>query len=70
MKSGEKLPKKNQLLILLLTGILLLVIVVPFRKTAKTPGQKRTYRRVPEAPGMPDSMRNIWRQKQRRLCSM
>lgn len=29
MKSGEKLPKKNQLLILLLTGILLLVIVVP-----------------------------------------
>ena len=29
IKSGEKLPKKNQLLILLLTGILLLVIVVP-----------------------------------------
>ena len=29
MKSGEKLPKKNRLVILLLTGILLLVIVVP-----------------------------------------
>ena len=29
LKSGEKLPKKNQLLILLLIGILLLVIAIP-----------------------------------------
>lgn len=29
LKSGERLPKKNQLIILLLIGILLLVIVVP-----------------------------------------
>ncbi len=29
LKSGEKLPKKNQLLIILLVGILLLVIVFP-----------------------------------------
>ena len=29
LKSGERLPKKTQLLILLLTGILLLVIAVP-----------------------------------------
>ena len=35
MKSGEKLPKKNQLLILLLTGILLLVIVVPLPEETK-----------------------------------
>ena len=34
IKSGEKLPKKNQLLILLLTGILLLVIVVPLPENA------------------------------------
>ncbi len=29
LRSGEKLPKKNQLLILLLVGILLLVIIIP-----------------------------------------
>lgn len=38
MKSGEKLPKKNQLLILLLTGILLLVIVVPFPEDSQDAG--------------------------------
>ena len=34
LKSGERLPKKNQLIILLLTGILLLVIVVPLPENA------------------------------------
>lgn len=34
LKSGERLPKKNQLIILLITGILLLVIVVPLPENA------------------------------------
>lgn len=34
LKSGERIPKKNQLIILLLTGILLLVIVVPLPENA------------------------------------
>ena len=34
LKSGERLPKKNQLIILLLTGVLLLVIVVPLPENA------------------------------------
>ena len=45
LKSGEKLPKKNQLIIILLIGILLLVIVIPVENpqekgTRKTEGQE------------------------------
>ena len=32
LRSGEKLPKKNQLLLLLLIGILMLVIVIPVER--------------------------------------
>lgn len=49
LRSGEKLPKKNQLLILLLIGILLLVIVIPVPGTygsgtseSQTAGRFRT----------------------------
>ena len=48
MKSGERLPKKNQLLILLLTGILLLVIVVPFPEDSQDAG---TEANVPASAG-------------------
>lgn len=45
LKSGEKLPKKNQLIIILLIGILLLVIVIPVENpqekgARKTEGQE------------------------------
>ena len=45
LKSGEKLPKKNQLIIILLIGILLLVIVIPVenpqeKSARKTAGQE------------------------------
>ncbi len=45
LKSGEKLPKKNQLIIILLIGILLLVIVIPVenpqeKSARKTEGQE------------------------------
>ncbi len=45
LKSGEKLPKRNQLIIILLIGILLLVIVIPVENpqekgARKTEGQE------------------------------
>ena len=45
LKTGEKLPKKNQLIIILLIGILLLVIVIPVENpqekgARKTEGQE------------------------------
>ena len=41
-KSGEKLPKKNQLLILLLIGILLIVIVIPVETPQEKSAQKES----------------------------
>ena len=41
-KSGEKLPKKNQLLILLLIGILLIVIVIPVETPQEKNAQKES----------------------------
>ena len=45
LRTGEKLPKKNQLLLLLLTGILLLVIVFPVPDSSENHDQQ-----VKEAP--------------------
>ena len=41
LRTGEKLPKKNQLLLILLAGILLLVIVFPVpEQSGSSPDQK------------------------------
>ena len=40
LRAGEKLPKKNQLLLILLTGILLLVIAFPVPDSSESTDQQ------------------------------
>ncbi len=55
LRTGEKLPKKNQLLLILLTGILLLVIVFPVPDSSDSTAQQSENARETMAAGSQDT---------------
>ena len=55
LRTGEKLPKKNQLLLILLTGILLLVIVFPVPDSSDSTAQQSDNARETMAAGSQDT---------------
>ena len=55
LRTGEKLPKKNQLLIILLTGILLLVIAFPVPDSSESTDQQSENVRETMTAGSQDS---------------
>ena len=66
LRTGEKLPKKNQLLLILLAGILLLVIVflsLSSQEAVRIRKQKIQNRFSRLISGITGIMRNIWRRR-------
>lgn len=55
LRTGEKLPKKNQLLLILLTGILLLVIAFPVPDSSESTDQQSENVRETMTAGSQDS---------------